>query len=103
MVFESEEKCLLPPLVNFNVYFAHPDKPLSDVKELRDDLTAMHDQILRDCLEDIHFRLDVHFLTNASHEGCLTHYQAEKAVRGDSLTICQEAEERLDANLSPPR
>ncbi|KAL4929019.1 uncharacterized protein BDV17DRAFT_298321 [Aspergillus undulatus] len=102
MVFESPEHCPLPPLINFNVYFTHPDGPLPDFEDLRDNLVDMYDYILSEGLELFHFRLDVYFLPNASRQDCTVHYAAEKTTRGDSVQMMDEAVEKLEADPGHP-
>lgn len=104
MVFESHEEHPLPPLMNFNVYFTHPEGPLPDSEEFEKNLIAMHDQIWSQGPEPFYFRLDVYFLPNAGTQDCMVHYGAEKAARGNSARMLQEAQERLelDANAPPP-
>ncbi|KAI9370130.1 hypothetical protein BJX61DRAFT_549171 [Aspergillus egyptiacus] len=98
MVFENDEDCTLPPLVQFSIYFTHshcqPD-------ELEADLIALHDKI-RDAMEDFHIRLDIYFLPDGQEADCVSHYKAERAVRGDSMIMIQEAKERLENDLPPP-
>ncbi|KAL3479982.1 hypothetical protein BJX99DRAFT_254868 [Aspergillus californicus] len=102
MVFESEENTFLPPLVNINMYFTHSEGPLPEPAELEEDLRAMHDQIATDGFGDASYRLDIYFLPSASSEACIAHYQAEKAVRGNSFHMRHEAEIRLDTDSPPP-
>lgn len=104
MVFQSHEEHPLPPLMNFNVYFTHPDGPLADSEELENNLIAMYDHIWSEGLEPFYFRFDVYFLPNASTQDCMIHYEAEKATRGNSAQMLREAQERfeLDVNAPPP-
>ncbi|OJJ04876.1 hypothetical protein ASPVEDRAFT_137144 [Aspergillus versicolor CBS 583.65] len=84
MVFQSHEEHPLPPLMNFNFYFTHPEGPLPDSEELGINLISMHDHILPQGPEPFHFRLDVYFLPGASTQDCMVHYGAEKATRDAS-------------------
>lgn len=102
MVFQSHEEHPLPPLMNFNFYFTHPEGPLPDSEELRINLISMHDHILPQGPEPFHFRLDIYFLPSASTQDCMVHYGAEKATRGNSAQMLQEAHERLELDASAP-
>ncbi|KAK1144609.1 hypothetical protein N8T08_004912 [Aspergillus melleus] len=102
MVFESKEYILLPPLFNFNIYFTHPDGPLAQPSDMKDDLRAMLARIRTDGCNDDSYRLDVYFLPNASSEDCIAHYEAEKATREGSRGMCLEAEIRIDTDFPPP-
>ncbi|KAL4868250.1 hypothetical protein BDV12DRAFT_197472 [Aspergillus spectabilis] len=104
MVFENDDASLLPPLVQFSIFFthldSHPDSHSSGYPE-KADLTALHDQI-RNAMEEFHFRLDIYFLPGAQETDCISHYQAERAVRGNSIAMLQEAKEILENDLPPP-
>ncbi|RDW92949.1 uncharacterized protein DSM5745_00271 [Aspergillus mulundensis] len=102
MVFQSEENTLLPPLMNITIYFTHPEGPLPQPADLEADLRAMHAQITADGLDEFHYRLDVYFLPAADNDACIAHYQAEKASRGTSRDMYNEAEIRLDTDFPPP-
>ncbi|KAI9043622.1 uncharacterized protein KD926_003392 [Aspergillus affinis] len=101
-VFESQEDILLPPLTNLSIYFTHPEGPLPETEDFEDDLRAMHAQIRTDGFDDDNYRLEVYFLPNASNEDCIAHYQAEKAIRENSMDMLLEAEIRLDTDFPPP-
>jgi hypothetical protein len=53
-------------------------------------------------MEDSHFWLDIYFLPGSQETECISHYQAERAVRDNSIAMLQEAKERLENDLPPP-
>ncbi|KAL2830511.1 hypothetical protein BDW59DRAFT_158425 [Aspergillus cavernicola] len=102
-VFENDENCPLPPLVQFSIYFthahSHPDSHPGGYPD-KADLVGLHDKI-RDTMEDFHFRLDIYFLPGGQETDCISHYKAERAVRDNSIAMIQETKERLENNLPP--
>lgn len=62
----------------------------------------MHDHIWSEGLEPFYFRFDVYFLPSASTQGCVVHYEAEKATRGNSAQVLREAQERLELDANAP-